>query len=109
MTISVDNMNPVKEESMNMINFDATPEDQELIRKIAERAVLTSAEFGVIRDALDVRMDITACHLNGNPLRLADLLIADDFNFGHDVCGIERHLDRTTGQLMNCFSPRFSE
>ena len=39
-------------------------------------------------------MDITATHLNGNPLRLAALLAADDFNFMHDVCGIARHLNR---------------
>jgi hypothetical protein len=54
-------------------------------------------------------MDITACHLNGCKLDLAKLLAADDFNFAHDVLGIRRHIDRETGQLMNCFRPRFAK
>jgi hypothetical protein len=53
-------------------------------------------------------MDITAVHANGNPLRLADLLAADDFNFTHDVYSIVRHIDRKSGQLGDCFVPRFS-
>lgn len=53
-------------------------------------------------------MDITACHANGNPLRLAELLKADDGNFGHDVFGIRRFIDRTTGRLMGHFRPRYS-
>ena len=54
-------------------------------------------------------MDFTAVHANGNPLRLADLLAADDFNFAHDAFGIARHLNRTNGQLENCFLPRFTQ
>lgn len=53
-------------------------------------------------------MDLTAVHANGNPMRLADLLAADDFNFAHDIVGISRFLDRNTGRLTDCFSPRFS-
>lgn len=53
-------------------------------------------------------MDINACHSNGNPLDLKALLEADDFNFCHDVFGIRNHINRATGQLENCFSPRFS-
>lgn len=53
-------------------------------------------------------MDLCACHANGNPLRLADLLAADDLNFTHDITGIARHMDRETGQLRDLFSPRFS-
>jgi hypothetical protein len=60
-------------------------------------------------NAMDLNMDITACHLNGNPLRLTDMLKDDDLNFMHDVHGIQRHIDRTTGKLKNGFSPRFSK
>ena len=42
-------------------------------------------------------------------IHAAGMLAADDFNFGHDVFGIYRHLDRTTGKLMNCFVPRFAQ
>lgn len=53
-------------------------------------------------------MDVIAVHMNGRPLRLEALLAADDFNFAHDVFGIRRHLDRDTGELTQCFVPRFS-
>jgi len=57
---------------------------------------------------LEAQMDVTACHVNGCPLKLQELLEADDFNFSHDIFGIRRHLNRETGQLENCFLPRFA-
>lgn len=41
-------------------------------------------------------------------LDLAKLLAAPMFDFAHDVCGIVRHMDRSTypGKLTDCFSPR---
>ena len=59
------------------------------------------------RLAMLVRMDIAAVHIV-NPLRLEELLNADDFNFFHDVVGIRDNLNRRTGKLENCFIPRFS-
>lgn len=56
----------------------------------------------------DLAMDVSATHANGNPLRLRELLAADDFNFLHDVGGIVRHIDRNTGTLLNHFRPRFT-
>jgi len=53
-------------------------------------------------------MDVSAVHANGNPLRLEDLLHADDFNFAHDMSGICNCLDRNTGKLTRNFLPRFS-
>jgi hypothetical protein len=84
-----------------------------LIERIADRAVLlerTASKSGAARRGakLHHQMNISACHASGNPLRLADLLAADDFNFAHDVFGIDRHLDRDTGELTGFFSPRFS-
>lgn len=37
---------------------------------------------------------------------LAQRLAADDFNFWHDINGIQRNLDRQTGRLQNRFLPR---
>lgn len=96
-----------------MISFDVNPGDLALIDSIAARAVELSRRFGTPRRKQDVMMDISACHANGCPLRLHALLDADDFNFGHDVFGIGRHLDRddaspTGGQLLNMFRPRFA-
>lgn len=78
------------------------------INKIAHRAVALAKQHGIRYELMDADMDITACHVNGNPLKLDALLNADEFNFAHDVFGIRRHIDRTTGELQDCFSPRFS-
>ena len=92
-----------------MISFTVTDAERGLARRIADRAVtMASQHNGIERKRIDYEMDIIACHANGCPLRLADLLIADDFNFSHDVFGIMRHLDRDTGQLKDCFVPRFN-
>lgn len=90
------------------VSFDATKAEQALISAIVKRGMKKAEEAGR-RDikAMDLSMDITACHANGCPLRLRELLNADDFNFVHDVFGINRHIDRDTGQMMNCFLPRF--
>lgn len=88
-----------------MIKWDATRAEFELMSKIAVRAVSIP---GIIWLKLDCTMDINACHSNGCPLRLQELLDADDENFEHDVLGIRRHLNRETGQLMDCFVPRYA-
>jgi len=93
-------------------SFDRTDAEDATMMKIVERAAkLTLDLHGICMPASDrvsLHMDIAACHANGNPLRLDDLLAADDFNFLHDVFGIRRALDRTTGELTDFFSPRFS-
>jgi hypothetical protein len=91
------------------IRFDATKEDYALIEEIANRAIKAAISGGWVYEGSNARMDLTACHCNGNPLRLLDLLNADDFNFSHDVFGIQRNLDRKTGKLLNHFSPRYSK
>lgn len=93
------------------INFRVSPFDGEIIDQIVDRARRVEREHLPARqrrDALSIRMDIVCVHANGNPLRLEALLAADDFNFAHDLFGIARHLNRTTGQLEDFFSPRFS-
>lgn len=80
----------------------------EVIKKIAARAVHVYAQHDVRADEVTIIMDLTACHMHGQKLRLEDLLAADDFNLIHDVGGINRHLDRKTYMLMDGFSPRFS-
>lgn len=105
------------------ISFNVSRATASVIRQIAARAmgleglrnedrVERCGNTGRLRRVrvtpLDIQMDVTATHCNGNPLRLDDLLAADDFNFAHDIYGIRRHLNRGTGKLENCFSPRFS-
>jgi hypothetical protein len=98
------------EMKVNQIDFEASPSDAQAIREIVKRAVVFNVKNGGPRvDPLDLNMDLTATHLNGCPLKLQELLEADDFNLIHDVFGIHRHLDRNTGKLKNCFLPRFAK
>ncbi len=93
---------------MIQIKWTTHKETMEVEKEIAKRAVVMAKELGIQYDYQTALMDIDACHCNGNPLKLGSLLAADDFNFSHDVFGIRRHLDRTTGKLLNCFVPRCS-
>lgn len=90
--------------------FNATRAEMEVIAKIATRARKMAAALGGFQyTQSDALMDINACHSNGCPLKLQELLDADDGNFGHDVFGIRRHINRETGQLEDCFLPRFAQ
>lgn len=94
------------------LNFTTNSYDMTVIRKIAERAGRLMQDLEGIRDnaksRIDTEMDLSATHASGCPIRLDDLLAADDFNFLHDVLGIRRHLNRKTGRLGDCFMPRFA-
>jgi hypothetical protein len=82
--------------------------DNSLIMQIVERAKKIAARQGSKIDAISLTMDLDCVHKR-TPLRLQDLRDADDFNFIHDVFGIQRHLDRKSGTLGNFFSPRFED
>ena len=75
---------------------------------IAQRAVLMAQSFNIDYKQMDAIMDIDACHCNGCPLKLQELLDADDFNFAHDVFGIRSNINRKSGELENCFLPRYA-
>lgn len=91
------------------VSFTTSRADVVLIGRIVDRAVMIADQRGTPADPLDWRMTITAAHANGCPMRLDDWLAADDVNFCHDLFGIDRHLDRDTGKLMNFFRPRFAK
>ena len=99
-----------------MISFAVrTKEELQTIGKIARRAINKWREAEASDYTLpdytfqDAEMDITVAHVNGCPLKLDELLAADDANFSHDVFGIRRHLNRKTGQLGDCFMPRYAK
>lgn len=91
-----------------MPSFNCSDADLRIIRQITTRSRNLLANMGVDRSSLDIQMDLVATNANGNPLRLADLLAADNTNLLHDVCGIAKHLDRNTGKLADGFRPRHS-
>ena len=83
--------------------FKLSYHDACLVSRIVERAM--QYELGVER--LHLELDIAAVH-SVTPLHLEGLLKAAKQDFLHDVVGIINHLNRRTGELENCFSPRYS-
>lgn len=92
------------------ISFKVGKGEAAIIDMIVQRAITMESQRMSPQklDRLKMTMDITACHANGNPLRLSELLVSEPFDFTHDVFGIQRHINRETGQLENFFTPRFS-
>ncbi len=91
-----------------MIDWNAlktSHDDVVLIAKVATRAICCYA--GADRSLIEINMDIELCHWNC-PLKLEELLAAPDGDFGHDIAGIRRHLNRENGELMACFLPRYA-
>lgn len=79
-------------------------EELEHVLKITDRAEKMGIMFF---DRISLKMDLEVAHEKFN-LRLKDLLQADDFNFSHDVIGIQHYLDRETKEFTEFFLPRFS-
>lgn len=86
--------------------FTATKFEMKVILDIAERAHALAKKFAVSYEWQTIIMDLEACHCTGCPLDLQKLLDAPDSDFGHDIFGIRRHMDRSTGELRDCFLPR---
>lgn len=58
-------------------------------------------------DRLSLMMDLDVANKQFN-LRLTELLESDNFNFTHDILGIQNNIDRKTKTFINCFVPRFA-
>jgi len=82
-------------------------EETQVQMAIAERAMPLFRKAGVDVTKLEVFMDVANVH-KVCPLRLQELLEADDFNFSHDIGGIYSHFNRQTKKLENFFMPRFA-
>ena len=91
------------------IKNDKTPtvsrvDDMRIISEITKRAEKVNL---LAFDRLSLMMDIECAHKEFN-LRLNDLLNADEFNFAHDIIGIQNNIDRKNVKMANCFVPRFT-
>lgn len=84
------------------LKFNFNKEERPRLEAIADRMVELDDDFPFNT----VLLDLLAVHCNGMPLDIEKLYRFDDFNLAHDVYGINRHLDRSTGQLGGCFVPR---
>lgn len=95
-----------------MINWNTTKEEDAIIFKIAERAekeLYNSEKDNLNYNRMDTVMDLTAVHKNDIELDFEKLLNFDEFNFAHDIYGIETYLNRSIGKLEHCFLPRCSK
>lgn len=79
-------------------------QDMFIIAKIVERADNMKL---LCFDRLSLMMDLK-CANEEFHLRLDEFLEADDFNFSHDISGIQHHIDRNTKTFQDCFVPRFA-
>lgn len=79
-------------------------ENTEIIAKIIERADDMKL---LLFDRLSLAMDLEYV-TDIFDLRLEDLLNADDYNFTHDICGIQNNFNRRTFKMENRFVPRYA-
>jgi len=91
-----------------MLSWTRDKDTMEIEGLIADRATAMAERAGARYPKIDALMDIDACHSNGCPLKLRELLATNDFNFAHDIFGIRQHINRRTGDLEDCFLPRYS-
>jgi hypothetical protein len=96
-------------ETTKPISFEISKTDAALIRAIVERVKHTARKFDQHIPLLRLEMDLTATHASGCELDLPALLTASDYNFWHDICGVNAHINRVTGKLLDCFAPRCSK
>lgn len=82
-----------------------------IIGKICDRA----NEMGIMmpsqvqgNERMNLWMDLENAHKDVG-LALDKLLEADDLNFAHDVMGIQKHMNRSTGKLEDFFVPRYAQ
>jgi len=88
-----------------MINWNKiSKKDTAIINKIVNRAITSGFAWD---DKISLQMDITAAHI-ASKLKLKELFDADDFNFGHDIHGIQKNINRDSGEMENFFLPRFT-
>lgn len=76
----------------------------EIINKIADRAAVINPNY----DKTTVMMDLLVLLETGVKMRWEDLLNAPQFDFMHDIAGINAHLNRDTYKLEDCFWPRYA-
>ena len=87
-----------------MINWNKVNRMEcDIIRRICKRAVKLFPDINY----MDLEMDVTAAHIK-EPLDLAKFESFGELDFFHDIFGIRRHINRATGDLMDCFLPRCS-
>ncbi|MCY8513814.1 MULTISPECIES: hypothetical protein [Bacillus subtilis group] len=81
--------------------------NKETFLKIVDIAKRAEEKNLLMFDRMSLIMDLECVNEEFN-LRLEDLLNADDFNFAHDIIGIQNNLNREERKMGNLFVPRFA-
>lgn len=81
--------------------------DKNDVLTIAEIAKRADKNGLMMFDRMSLIMDIKTAHEQFN-LKLSELLKADDFDFAHDIIGIQNNINRKTNTVENCFLPRYA-
>jgi hypothetical protein len=85
--------------------------DYQLIELIAQRASAMYARIAYTKvPSAFIASELYLVHREIVPLRLQEMLDADDSNFAHDIGGIHSHLRvGNPSVLMDCFLPRYAK
>lgn len=86
---------------------DSKEPDKDIYLKIVEIAKRAEEMDLLIFDRMSLIMDLDCANDEFN-LRLDELLSADNFNFSHDIVGIQNHLDRKAKKMGDFFVPRYA-
>ena len=87
-----------------MINWSVSDSDFRSIDRIMENLDVPP------RHRQNLEMGLIACHNSGCPLDLETMAgLGKTSDVVHDVYGIDRHIDKTTGKLGDCFWPRYAK
>lgn len=89
-------------------SYSCSKNDWAISHRIMDRimAIATAGGFEINRQAL--HQDLMTAHCNATPLRMWQLFASETGDFTHDVLGIALHIERTTGRMLNGFTPRFA-
>jgi hypothetical protein len=74
--------------------------------------------IAIIKRARELNLKLTGDHItqildlehayDQFNLKLSDLLTSNNQDFAHDFIGIQRHMNRESGIVENCFVPRYA-
>lgn len=95
-----------KKKAESKMSWKVSSADFKKIVKIVSRLKIMADKQDYPLNTMSCSMSLVACHCNGMRLNLTKLLKADGLTFCHDVLGICRHTNRTTGKIEDCFVPR---
>jgi hypothetical protein len=86
-------------------DFSTDNLDNDHLNLVVDRAI--RQQLNQHPDKISLKMDLIATNNHVIKLDFRGLFEADDFNFTHDICGIQACLNRETGEMERCFLPRF--